>query len=134
VVVAAPTFVPEVRSSRIPGQRHPAAAWIKRQLSTASCYLCHFTAKTSSMFSITSSLFFRYLSAPTPCSQRLPASFCKTGGRGITMLPESFSVAIRAICNVLSKIRTLCTFFCNVDPLFSSLYELFAQETPGVGG
>jgi len=60
---------------------------------TTNCYLCHFAAKTTSMFSITSSLFFQHLSAPILCSQHLPGSFHQNRGVGVqTMLPKSFRV------------------------------------------
>jgi len=66
-------------------QHHPAAASIisPEQLAlfpTPNCYLALFAANTSSMFSITSSLFFQPFSTPILCSQHIPASFHQNRG------------------------------------------------------
>jgi hypothetical protein len=92
-----------------PVNHHPAAAWIKRQLSTANYYLCHSAAKTTAMFSTTYSLFFRHLSAPILCCQHLPASFLQNRGVGYTHASKIF----------------WCQLFA-LSAMFSAKYELFA--------
>jgi hypothetical protein len=50
------------------------------------------------------------------------------------MLPRSFTVHQFALSAMFSVKYELFVLFCNVDPLFSPLYELFCAKTPGVGG
>jgi hypothetical protein len=74
------------------------------------------------MFSTTCSLFFWYLSAPILYSQHLPASFLQNRGVGVYPCSQNLFVpAIHAIYNVLSKIRTLCTFLQRRPFVFISL-------------
>jgi hypothetical protein len=44
-----------------------------------------------------------------------------------------FDPSIFTLSSIASANYELFAHFCNVDPLFSSLYELFAQKHPGRG-
>jgi hypothetical protein len=85
------------------------------------------------MLSITYGLFSRHFSPPILYFQYFPKLFsAKQGGIGISMIPKSHYQRLNLSPMFSAKYELLYTF-CKARPLFSSLYELFAQEHPGWG-
>jgi hypothetical protein len=129
MVVAAPTFFPEFCSSYasgIPGQT-PADSGLdqaspvhRQQLSLPLC-----CKDDRNVFNHIQPLFSAFVSTNPLFSTPSSLFFAKQGGRGITMLPKSFTVSSSRYLQCSQQNTNSLHFFCNVDPLFSSLYELF---------
>ena len=81
-------------------------------------------------------LAFVLISLRTRCVGSTPSSYFSAVGP--TLMCSTTSTYIHSwrlrLSPMFSAKYELFAPFCNVDPLCSSLYELFCAKTPGVGG
>ena len=115
-----------------PGQDHPAAAWIRRQLSTASPLSLPLCCENDrNVFNHIQPLFFAF-SIPNPFLST-PSSlfFAKQGARGITVLLKSLRVCNSRYLQCSQQNTNSLRFFSTSTLCFHHFMNSLAQKHPG---